>query len=195
MAAPVTFNAGVVRELPRSAYDCAGNVCVGKTPEVAGYFAGVQRGLNALARNLAGLGELRVTVDGKIGPQTVAAVKKAFATVLPGQPIPNDSNTVAQMAPMIAAEFFARAGVVADYSPPGAAPRPGQLPQPLVPAPDAPGVQRAGFGIGWWIAGAALLAGAGFLIWKSVKGGDALSGADGADDFDYEEAVEDFIDV
>lgn len=178
-------------DLPRAAYTCSGSICTGNTAEIAGIFAGLQRSLNALAAGVAGMSSVRVTVDGKIGPETVGAVKKTLPALFPQQPIPQDSMTVAQMAPALADMFFSRAAVVADYSPPSVVSHERDsngLPVPL-PAEDQTTVAKKGVHWGWWLAGGVLLVGIGYLGYRWVSGGRGLAGSD------YGEATDDFIDV
>jgi hypothetical protein len=170
-------------------------VCSGNTAEVAGIFAGLQRSLNALANKVAGMESLGVVVDGKIGPKTVAAVKKAVPALFPNQPIPQDANTVSQMAPALADAFFTRSTTVANYAPPSIVPPQTDSSGLPVPIPDQEvGPPRKGLHWAWWVGGAVAVIGIGYLGYRWLSGGGtAMSGSD--DEHDYGEAGEDFIDV
>lgn len=200
MISQVTVNGslGQTKDLPRSAYTCSGGVCTGTSAQVTGILAGLQRSLNALAARVAGMASLQVTVDGKIGPKTTDAVKRALPALFPNQPIPQDSMTVTQMAPALAEMFFARAAVVADYSPPptgSVVPRQTDsngMPVPM-PSEDGPPPKK-GMHWGWWLGGAVVVIGLGYFGYRWVSGGRG-SNMRGSDEHGYDEAVEDFIDV
>lgn len=150
---------------------------------------------------VAGAPELKVGVDGKIGPKTLAASQKALTLFFPQQPIPQDAMTLAQQAKVTAEMFAARANTKPNFSAPSITPTrispAPTLPEPLPPeAPLAPA--KKGIHWGWWVGGAVLLIGAGYLGYRMFSGKPAFAGADeDVEDIDhgYGEAGEDFIDV
>ncbi len=203
MAAQALGQAAATFSQARGSYTCSGGVCIGETSETIGIFAGLQRSLNVLA-DVAGAPELRVNVDGKIGTrETLPAAQKALTLFFPQQPIPQDAMTLAQQAKTTAEMFAARANTKPNFTAPSAAASiqpatpspavpPAELPQPLPPE------VKKGLHWGWWVGGAILLAGAGYLGYRMFSGKPMFAGAD--DDYEevdhgYGEAGKDFIDV
>ena len=205
MAAQALGQAAATFSQARGSFTCSAGTCVGETPETIGIFAGLQRALNVLAA-VAGAPDLQVGVDGKIGNKTLIASQKALTLFFPKQPIPQDAMTLAQQAKTTAEMFAARANTKPNFTAPsGAAIQPatppsptGPLPEPLPPeGPAVPGI-RTGLHWGWWVGGAVLLAGAGYLGYRMFSGKPVFGGAD--DDYEdvdhgYGEAGKDFIDV
>ncbi len=180
----------------RGEFSCSGGVCI-PGPGIVGVFAGLQRSLNVLSA-VAGAPALKVNVDDKIGPKTLAAAQQALTLFFPQQPIPQDANTLAQQARATAEMFAARANTKPNFTAASSTPAPtkSNLPVPLPPVPDAPNLKKPGVHWGWWVAGAVLIGGAAWFGWKSFKGESAFAGPDADDDeFDYKPAVEDYIDV
>jgi len=175
-----------------------------------GHFQGLQRALEA-ARQKFAPSAAPVRADGDIGSTTLntlravvsaAAIQKTGvgSTLLAMGTAPLGS--VASNAKQIAGLLAAVASVSVDFTPkPAARPptavpiSPGQV-QPLAPPSSPEAAEGGGIHWAWWVGGVALLGLAGFLGFKFFGGpSEAFAGGENYEEYDYEEAAGDFIDV
>ncbi len=171
-----------------------------------GVFQGLQRALEAARRKL-NVNAPAIRADGDIGSTTLTTLRAvalaAQATSfrsgpellsLANLPIAGVATNASRLANLLAQ--LGQVGV--DFAPNVAA-QPPQVPtvpgqvQPLAP-PSKP-KSEGGVHWGFWVGGVALLGLAGFLGYRFFGRPGTFAGGDGYDDYDYEEAAGDFIDV
>jgi hypothetical protein len=158
-----------------------------------GLFQGLQRTLNT-ARAKLQLNVAPIDVDGRIGSETRKAANLAAGRLGPQDPTLLDMTTSIAKLATNAGPFAIRLATML-----GAAPdfRAEVAQRPPLPE-ESPGIDADDTKTGtrihwaWWLLGAVGLLGAGFLAWRYFSGRPALAGAD---EFGYEEASGDFIDV
>lgn len=177
-----------------ASYNCSAGICQGSTSETVGVFAGLQRMVNVMLALYKQGVEIRV--DGVLGPETLRATGLVLS--LAGRQAAPDVAWLAANAERLTDELAAVAKVTPNRAPPSAAaastalvPAEGErLPDPL---PDS---NDQGSKWGWWVLGGMLLTAAGAIGWYMLQArGSSMKSTAGAEDYGYEEAIDDFIDV
>lgn len=140
-------------------------MCLPRFLEVAGWFKGVQRAVNAVrAKN--NLPPIRV--DARIGPETTQAVSEATGRQY-------TSDEIAANAQTLATDLAKVAGVNPDLAP-DPRPQPQEIPTP-VPPETVEEANKKGSKWKWWLIGGAVVVvvgGAGYWIYRRQKMGQPL---------------------
>ncbi len=169
--------------------------CVGTTQTQRNIFAALQRAVNALIRvgsaELPALARIQpLGVDGILGPKTFAAVNQLIK-IDKGAPLV--LVAMAKQATTLVPKIALAAGVNPDFSAPQRTPAPAQATaEPLAPPTGPEGEKNLKWL--WWVGGGLLVLTASFFGYRVIVRPAALAGDDDYE-YEYEDAVGDFIDV
>lgn len=167
------------------------HLCIPQFVEVAGWFKGVQRAVNAWRRKKS---KSPISVDGKIGPVTVSAVNEIRKTERIGPDL--NAPQVAALAVQVATEIAEKIGAQTNFDPqPKSTPQESPTTVPPETLEKLRDREQKKSNLKWWILGglAVVAAGAGAYYWYRKSKGQPLFGGgagmeldDGDDDYDDE---------
>lgn len=164
------------------------HVCIPNFLEVAGWFKGVQRAVNAWRRKKS---KVPIQVDARIGPATVSAVNEYRKAENAGGPL--DAQQIAALAVQLANEISRSVGATPNLDPQPKS-DPSEIPTTVPPETLEQMRQDAKrkSNLKWWILGGvalAAVAGGAYYFYRRRKG-QPLFGAgapDELDDADYDD--------